>query len=305
MLRILLAAVAAVGLSPAVRAADKPAELSLIPPAAQIAITLDGVKWRKNLAGLGVPVEKIVAKAKDEKKIDLEAISRVTLFVELFSSADAQALPTVVITTKGANAGLPKWLESDTEATIADKKAIKSREKVAGQDMYGIALDDTTVLYGTNASLTTVLKGDLKATDLSTMLGNADLSHDIVAVMAMKPLVAKLKDRFDDRDKLEPPFWTATKRLESILLTVDLAGDTLLKGVFVADNAEGANLVKESLRAVKLLLPSAKDGIGEYMTPEAKPLIMPVLDAIAKDSKVTIDDNRVIMTVARPKDFGK
>lgn len=312
MRRLLLAAVAAVGLSSAVRAADKPAELALVPAAAPIAVSVDAVKLRKNLTALGVPVDKVVAKAKDEKKVDLEAITRGTLFVELFPSADVQALPTAVITTKDAKAELPKWLESDSESTIAGKKAIKGKNKVEKQDFYGIALDDTTAVLGTEASLAAALKGDAKATDLSTAFGAADLKHDVVAVVAMKPLLAKLKDQFGDLDKLVPPaaeqFWTAAKRMETISLTADLADDTLLKGVFKADNAEGAGLIKESLQGATALLslglPQIKQQLGGQLPPEAKPII-PVIEAIAKSSKFSVDGSTVTMTVARPKDFGK
>ncbi|QEL15636.1 hypothetical protein [Limnoglobus roseus] len=314
MRRLLLAAVAAVGLTSAARAADKPAELALVPPAAPIAVSVDAVKLKKNLTDLGAPVDKTIAKAKEEKKIDLENISRATVFVEVFPTAEVSALPTVVVTTKEATAkaDLPKWLQSETEATVAGKKAIKAKEQVEKQDFFGTIIDDKTALLGTEPALTAVFKDGAKGTDLGKEFGKADLKHDVVAVVAMKPLLAKLKEQFGDLDKLIPPaaeqFWTAAKRLETISLTVDLAEDTLLTGVFKADNAEGADLVKESLQGgvalMSLALPQIKQGLGSQLPPEAKPLIS-VVEAIAKTSKFKVDGSTVIMTVARPKDFGK
>lgn len=314
MRRSLLAAVAALGLAPAARAADQPLELSHVPPGAPVVVTVDGAKLRKNLADLGVPVDKAIAKAKDEKKIDLESVVRGTLFVEVFPTADTQALPVAVVTTKDATvkADLPKWLESDAEATVAGKKAIKAKNPVEKKDFFGVALDDRTAVLGTEASLAAVFKDGTKAGDLSKEFAKADLKHDLVAVMAMKPLLAKLKEQYGDLDKIVPPaaeqFWTAGKRLESIALTVDLAEDALLTGVFKADNAEGAELVKDALQGgtalLSLALPQVKQGLGAQLPPEAKPVIS-VVEALAKASKFKVDGSTVTMTVARPKDFGK
>ncbi len=307
MRRLLLAAVAAVGLTPALRAAD------LVPPAAPIAISVDAAKLKKNLTALGVAVDKAIADTKEKKKIDLDTIIRGTLFIELFPTAEVQALPTVVVTTKDAKAELPKWLESETEATVAGKKAIKAKEKIEKQDFFGIVLDETTALIGSEPTLTAIFKdGATKGTDLSKELAKADLKHDVVALVVMKPLLAKLTEKFGDLDKIIPPaaeqFWLAGKRLESISLTADLADDTLLKGVFKADNAEGADLVKDALKGatalISLGLPQIKQGLGNQLPPEAKPVIS-VVEAIAKSSKFTVDGNTVIMTVARPKNFGK
>lgn len=312
MRRLLLAAVAAVGVTSAARAADKPLDLSHVPSAAPVAVSVDAVKLKKNLADLGVPVDKAIAKAKDEKKIDLDLITRGTLFVEVFPTAETSALPTFVVTTKDAKAELPKWLESDAEATVAGKKAIKAKNPIEKRDFFGLTLDDKTALIASEATLTALFKDGAKAGDLSTEFGKADLKHDLVAVVAMKPLLAKLKEQFGDLDKIVPPaaeqFWTAGKRLETVSLTVDLAEDALLKGVFKADNAEGAELVKDSLAGgvalMSLALPQIKEKLGKELPPEAKPAIA-VVEAIAKTTKFKIDGSTVVMTVARPKDFGK
>ena len=97
-------------------------------------------------------------------------------------------------------------------------------------------------------------------------------------------------------------------RVDEVALTVDLAEETLLKGVFKADNAEGADLVKESLAGgvalMSLALPQINDQLGKQLPPEAKPALL-VVEAIAKTTKFKVDGSTVIMTVARPKDFGK
>ncbi len=313
MRRLFLVAVAAVGFA-SVTLAEKPSEAKYIPTNSPVAIFVDAVKLKKNLIDLGVPVEKAFAKAKTDKKVELDNISRIAVFLELFPDSGNPVAPAFIATMKEATAkaDLPNLMESTTEATIAGKTCIKGKEKLAGQDSFGSAIDDKTLLIGVKSIMETLLKADAKEGDLSKEFEKADLKHDAVIVLAAKPLMAALKEKYGDLDKQIPPaaesFYLAAKTLEAATLTVDLSEETLLKGVFRSDSAEGAEKVKEALQGGLALasfgLPQIKQQLGGQLPPEAKPLI-DVIEAIVKTSKFKIDGSTVIMTVARPKNFGK
>jgi hypothetical protein len=314
MRRLVFAAVAALVFAPLAGAADKPVEAGHIPATFPLAVTVDAVKLKKNLVALGVPVEKAVAKAKEEKQLDIDSFTRGTLLLSMNAKAQDVVLPAFVVTGKdGIAADLPKIVDGDAEATVAGKKGVKGKGKIAREDMVGTTLDAKTALFGAESAVAAVIEAGAKGGDLATEFGKADLAHDVVAVVAMKPLMAALKEKFGDKlDKEIPPaaeqFWAAAKKLEAATLTVNLAEETLLKGVFRADSAEGAETVKETLQgAVALLslaLPQVKQQLGTQLPPEAAPLVK-VIEAMAKTSKFKVDGSTVTMTVARPKDFGK
>jgi hypothetical protein len=314
MRRLLLASVVGLTAFAFSTAADKPIEASNMPATYPVAVSVDGVKLKKNLTDLGVDVKKLIEEPKQKKNIDLENYSRLTMMLHLDPKADEVVLPAFCVTCKEAKAQeeLKKVVDGDTETTIAGKKGLKGKSKMSREDLVGTLLNDKTMFFGAETAVAKSLSEGAKGGDLSTEFAKSDLNHDLVVVVAMKPLLAGLKEKYGDLDKLIPPqaetFWEAAKEMDTLSLTIDLAEETMLKGLVRTKNEAGADKVKEALQGAVALgsiaLPQIKQGLGQQLPPEAVPAIAAV-EAILKTSKFKTDGANVTWTVARPKNFGK
>jgi hypothetical protein len=288
-----------------------PVEAKYMPSNYEVAIHLDAVRFKKNIAALGAPTDKWTAKLRDEDKVDLNKIAQVTAVLKMFPSGNVAFSPTMVVRhlEADAKAELPKWLKSTGEVEIVGLKAFKAEKQMAGVDIYGTLIGESTSIIAMEPTFREVFGERSKPGDLAKLFGEADLKHDLVVCVANRPLIETLKAmnpgpgqaRSEDGRAL----WSAAQKITTAMMTVNLKDEILVKAVFTVEAAADVDAVKVSLEKMLGALPDLQKMLKGQLPPAEDKLLERVLAAVIDEGKLTAEGSTVTMIVKRPADFGK
>jgi serine/threonine protein kinase len=286
------------------------------PKGAFLAGSFDVPALKKGLSDVGIPIAKLFSDTRGFRATDAERFERISFVVLPTAASSKQPTGFLAVTTANPVTTEPRELlftnETTTDVTVAGRAGWRGTGKVFDDTTFGTQLDGRRFLFGAESAIRTALEDDGGSGDLAAELGRANLNRTAVVVVAVKPLVAWVREHpaNPDLDANSPfkPIWDAVKLLDAAHLWIDLPSDPVLQGTFRARSAEDAEKVQEAFQGLvallSLALPEVKKQI-DALKPEEGRAVGQLIEAVAKSSKFKVEGTSVIWTVARPKDLGR
>ncbi len=316
MTRFVPALLATVWLSTPVAAQAPPAKplgTEYAAPNHAVAITVDPNRLAKSAKAVGLPADKLWAQIEPNTKVDPATLERATVLIEPLPGGNVAFMPVGVFRFTDKVDGKTKLTEmlggALTPATAGGRTYSKGNWKIAGTTVAGFAAADGTVVLGVADMIEGVLTagGDAKR-PLAAALAAADTDHDLVLVVAGKPLrerIAKVAGGGKKPAGMPDPVWAGLEALDTATAAVDLTADTVVRAEFRAADADGAKAVRGmlefALTAAKAAYPDARKGMEAGLPPDVKGPTLALLDAVVNDHTLATDGATVVMTVPRPK----
>jgi hypothetical protein len=176
--------------------------------------------------------------------------------------------------------------------------------------MLAFGLDEQTMVITDEPLATKMLAAKPEQGPLAERLGQVDLAGDAVVVIALDPVREQLRKGIEEDKQNLPPQLAGLAELPEMLtavtLSLDLSGDTLLKGVLEASDAESAakveGLLKESIQTGKTMFEAAKQSVPEDKRKETFAATR-VADQALAGLAVSREANAVTVTLKRPEGF--
>ena len=296
-------------------AAD-PVVTKYVPAGFCAALVIDPVRLDKAATAAGLPVADLWKAVEEKAGLDPRKLHRATLFVDPLPGGNVAFFPAVAIRYPAgtdARKQLTPLLGGDAkEAKAGDQSYLRSgKYQLAKTEIAGYAADDRTLLFAPWPTLETMLKaGDAKDRPLAAALAAADLDHEMVLVIVPGPVMKKVAELEKGSTNGTPaldPFRPALKHLRAVVVTADLGRETLVRAEFVADDAEGAAVVRATveklLARAKESYPATRKGLETDLPASVVTPLRAVLDAAVTGHKLTTDGAKVVLTVPRPKEL--
>jgi hypothetical protein len=315
---------------PAPPSAAKPLDLSYIAADFNGAMIVRPARLAKAPLLAGISQDQLLAEPIKQIGVDPRKIEQAILLVEPFpggipkpnepSQGNVLFFPAGILRfAEGVDCKpmLNKVLEDPAEATFQGKKYFKSATvKMAQTPMCGYAPDPRTLLLAPEPTLQKMLGASNVKTGLVERLRQVDLNHDVVAVFVLEPPLLReavgeaLKSA---KDALPPDLAEAAnlhKHLQSVTVTLDLSGDTLMKVVFEAPSADSAkvlhNLLAKAHEMGKQQYAEARKGLVQELKNGALPeqvgdAVLAVADQVVAGVSVSQEGTTVSARLGTPK----
>jgi hypothetical protein len=319
-IRVEIAAAAAVVLTLSTAAAQAPVEAKYVLPQFAAAIVFEPARLDKSAKAAGLPVAELWKTIEGISGTDTKQFERVTFLVDPLPGGNVAFMPAFVLRYPAgtdARKQLAPLLGGEVkEAKVGDVAYVRSTKlKLAKVEMAGYAIDDRTLLVAAWPTLEPMLKpggGKDKDRTLAAELAKADFAHDLTLVAVMAPVTKRIAEKEKDSGKPhDAPFYKELKplmeKVEALTVTLDLGKDTVVRAEFRCDNAEGAGAVHDSLKKflamAKEAYPDARKDLEKQFPPGLEKPLLALADEAVNNHKLTKDGSKVVLTIARPKDW--
>ncbi len=174
------------------------------------------------------------------------------------------------------------------------------------------AVDEQTMVLTDEETASSMLSPERKQGPLAQRLEQVDMDNDAVAVITLDPVRDLVRRRVEQgKENLPPPLAGLAElpdMLAALTLSVDLSGDTLLKAVVEATDAESATKVQELLKGAlemgKTMFKGFKQQIPDEDRQQAATALTLADQGLAGLS-IRRDGKQITVTLKRPEGFNE
>jgi hypothetical protein len=298
--------------------AQPPVESKFVTQQYAAAIVFEPARLEKSAQAAGLSVAGLWKTIEEMGGPDVKQFERITCLIDLLPNGDLAFMPAFVLRyppgTDARRQITPLLGGEVKEFKVGNVDYVRSTKiKLAQVEMSGHIIDDSTLLIAVWPILEPMLKPggeNDKGLTLAAELAKADFDHDVTFIVSMPPTLRRFvkHEKKVGPEDLSAAYKSAKlimEQTEAMTLTLDLGKETVVRAEFRCGNAWGAGVFQDTLKSVlsklKDAYPVSRKDLGLLMPTAIGHPVMALLDEGVRNHKLTKNDNKVVLTVARPR----